>query len=74
MWYHYVLIAVGAYIVLIGIYDLVTNKLSFNAMGWTVWSITRLVGLVILYIGWSGLSAPAYAPPPTGMLGGRRRR
>lgn len=73
MWYHYLLLLLGAYIVLIGIYDLVTNKQAFNAVGWTVWSITRVVGLVMLYIGWSGISAPA-VPTYTGMAGGRRRR
>ena len=76
MWYHYVLVALGLYVVLSGIYDLVTNKQAFNAVGWTMWSITRVVGLVILYIGWSGLSAPAvpaYAPT-TGMIGSGKRR
>jgi hypothetical protein len=75
MWYHYLLLLIGAYIVLIGIYDLVTNKQAFNSVGWTVWGVTRLVGLVLLYIGWSGISAPAPAYVSTpGMMGGRRRR
>lgn len=74
MWYHYLLLLIGAYIVLIGLYDLVTNKYSFNAMGWTIWGVTRVVGLVLIYIGWSGLSTPAYyVPPSTTMMGGRRR-
>lgn len=76
MWYHYLLLLIGAYIVLIGIYDLITNKQAFNTVGWTVWGVTRLVGLVLLYIGWSGISTPAvpsYVSTP-GMMGGRRRK
>jgi hypothetical protein len=76
MWYHYLLLAIGAYIVIIGIYDLVTNKQAFNAVGWTVWSVTRVVGLVLIYIGWSGISAsatPSYTPTTT-LMGGRRHR
>ena len=71
MWYHYIFLAIGAYLVIAGIYELVTNKYSFNAVGWTFWSLGRLLGLGLLYMGWSGLSAPAVPPA---VMGGRRRR
>ena len=70
MWYHYLLMLLGAYIVLMGIYDLVTNKQAFNRIGWTVWTVTRVVGIIIFYIGYSGLQSSAYVPPA---MGGRRR-
>lgn len=66
MWYHYLAMAIGAYLVGMGLWYLFTNKTRFNGLGWVMWSIPRLIGLALLWWGYSGISAPP-------MMGGKRR-
>ena len=62
----------GAYLVVTGLWYVFTNKYSFNAMGWVMWSIPRIIGLALLYWGWSGISAPSPMQQAAMMMGGRK--
>ena len=74
MWYHYLTLLVGIYMVANGIYKTVVYG-NHGVYDWTVFGINMLIGLGILWWSWSGISTPvvpAYVPA-TGMMGGRRR-
>lgn len=66
----YILILIGLYLVVTRFYYLATNKQSFVAMGWVMWSIPLVIGIIMLYYGY-GLAFPPVAP--VAIMGGRRR-
>jgi hypothetical protein len=61
----------GLYLVVSGIYYAATNKTPFNTYGWIFWTIGRVFGLVLIYFGYIGITAPPPTMIPT--IGGRRR-
>jgi hypothetical protein len=69
MWYHYLGVLIGLYLVGSSIYNIV---MSGNRSGWIVNGISTAIGGGLLWWASSGIMTPVYVPPP--MLGGRRYR
>jgi hypothetical protein len=74
MWYHYLTLIVGLYLVGSAIYSMVSVPGTLYSR-WISNAVYILIGGAIAWWSWSGISAPTvtmYAPD-TGMMGGRRR-
>jgi len=71
MWYHYLGLLAGLYLVAVSIYHMVTNR---SIMGYITNAVYILIGLGVAWWAYSGITAP---PPsifsPNTMTGGRRR-
>lgn len=76
MWYHYLSLLVGLYLVGSAIYSMATVSGSIYSR-WISNGIYAVIGVAIVMWSWSGINAPppSYFPTTTtGMMGGRRRR
>lgn len=67
MWYHYILLLIGLYLVGSSIYNL---AMAGNRSGWIVNGISTAIGFGLAYWAWTAINAPV---APYGMAGGRRR-
>ena len=71
MWYHYLGLLAGLYLVAVSIYHMVTNR---SIMGYITNAVYILIGLGVAWWAYSGITAP---PPSifssSPMTGGRRR-
>jgi hypothetical protein len=71
MWYHYLALIAGLYLVAVSIYHMVTNR---SIMGYITNAVYILIGLGVAWWAYSGITAP---PPSifssSPMTGGRRR-
>ena len=71
MWYHYLGLLAGLYLVAVSIYHMVTYR---SIMGYVTNSIYILIGLGIAWWAYSGISAPPPSMFPSPMTAGRRGR
>lgn len=74
MWYHYLTLLVGLYLVGSAIYSMVMVPGTMYSR-WISNAIYAVIGGVIVWWSWSGINTPAvpaYVSTP-GMMGGRRR-
>lgn len=78
MWYHYILIVAGLYLVGSAIYTLVTG--ARGTVSYVLNGLQIAIGLGVGYYGYSGVTAPAptmlpaaVAPAVNTMMGGMRR-
>ncbi len=72
MWYHYLTLLVGLYLVGSAIYSMVSVPGTLYSR-WISNGLYVLIGGAIVWWSWSGITTPVYYAPPTTMLGGRRR-
>lgn len=76
MWYHYLFILVGLYLVGSAVYSMVTNRATTNLI---MSGVQIAIGGGIAYYGYSGVTAPEPAPilsavpGVSGMVGGLRK-
>ena len=77
MWYHYLLLLAGLYLVGSAIYSIVTGPRSVTGMAMSAVQIA--IGGGIAYYGYSGIMTPAVptllpgVPTPGAMMGGVRK-
>ena len=71
MWYHYLGLLAGLYLVAVSIYHMVTYR---TIMGYVTNSIYILIGLGIVWWSYSGISAPPPSMFSSPMTAGRRGR
>lgn len=77
MWYHYLLLLAGAYLLATAIYTIVTGPKSVISLSMN--GVQAAIGAGITYYGWSGIWTPPATsilpgvPTPTAMMGGLRR-
>lgn len=77
MWYHYLLLAAGLYLVGSAIYSIVTGSRTITAL--VMDAVQIAIGGGIAYYGYSGIMTPAVpsilpgVPTPTAMMGGLRK-
>jgi hypothetical protein len=67
MWYHYLALLAGVYLVASSIYNMVLNR---NTSGYVMNGISLVIGVALAWYGYAGVTAPVIPPP---LLGGRRR-
>ena len=72
MWYHYLSLLVGLYLVGSAIYSMVAISGSMYSR-WISNGLYIVIGGAIVWWSWSGINTPTYYVPPP-MMGGRRRR
>lgn len=75
MWYHYLTLLVGLYLVGSAIYSMVAVPGTLYSR-WISNGLYIVIGGAIAWWSWSAISAPvvpSYMPTTTGMMGGRRR-
>lgn len=78
MWYHWLLVIAGLYLVGSGIYSIVTNRSMSNII---MSGVEVAIGAAVGYYGYSSAMTPAvpsFIPPPVAnaastMMGGLRR-
>ena len=66
MWYHYIGLLVGAYVLATSLYSLIMKPRTVLSIAFSAGYI--VAGLMLLMWGYNGISAP-----PPSILGGRRR-
>lgn len=77
MWYHYLLLLAGVYLVGSAVYSLVTGSRTLTSL--IMDGVQIAIGAGIAYYGYSGAMAPAApsilpgVPTPTAMMGGIRK-
>lgn len=77
MWYHYLLLVAGVYLVGSAVYSLVTGTRTITSMAMSAVQIA--IGGGIAYYGYTGIMTPAtptllpQVPTPGAMLGGVRK-
>lgn len=77
MWYHYLLLVAGLYLVGSAIYSIVTGARSVTSLAMN--GVQIAIGGGIAYYGYSGIMTPVVpsilpgVPTPTAMMGGLRK-
>jgi len=66
MWYHYLAMLIGLYLIATSLYNIV---MSGNQAGWIINGISCAIGGGLAYFAFVGITTPAPLP----ILGGRRR-
>jgi len=67
MWYHYLALLAGVYLVASSVYNMVMNR---NTAGYVMNGISLAIGVALAYYGYAGVTAPV-VPAPI-FQGGRR--
>jgi hypothetical protein len=67
MWWHYIFLLFGIYLVASSLYNIVING---NPSGWIVNGVSVIIGVVLTMWSWGAINTP----PPMSILGGGRRR
>ena len=72
MWYHYLALLVGLYMIGSAVYSMVMVSGTLYSR-WVSNGIYTAIGVAIAMWSWSGITAPSPIAQASAMMGGRRR-